>query len=205
MMKCGHKHGPYLECTYKVHNKTVNLKLYPEVAPLYRAAIQQYRKLKSLLGRIWLANASDVRFVDYAKDGNDTLIQLDVPNLGVAAPKLYEQAEFWPTKPSPEYTAVDVLSEVVDDVGRGDQDSSRYDRHLLRKLSGVRRVFSDHLQAVALPHGSNGKAGTICGSATAKAAAAVLLTTDKDFLCLHPEPCLVQYVDPTISKKAEPV
>ncbi len=63
MMKCGNKqcachrdptkrHGPYLECTFKVHNKTVNLKLYPEVAPLYRAAIQQYRKLKSLLGRL---------------------------------------------------------------------------------------------------------------------------------------------------------
>ena len=63
MMKCGHKqcachrdpakrHGPYLECTYKVRNKTVNLKLYPEVAPLYRAAILQYRKLKSLLGRL---------------------------------------------------------------------------------------------------------------------------------------------------------
>ena len=46
------RHGPYLECTYKVHNKTINLKLYPEVAPLYRAAIQQYRKLKSLLGRL---------------------------------------------------------------------------------------------------------------------------------------------------------
>ena len=63
MMKCGHqqcachrdpakRHGPYWECTYKVHNKTVNLKLYPEVAPLYRTAIQQYRKLKSLLWRM---------------------------------------------------------------------------------------------------------------------------------------------------------
>ena len=62
-MKCGNKqcachrdpakrHGPYLGCTYKVHNKTVNLKLYPQVAPLYRAAIQQYRKLRSLLGRL---------------------------------------------------------------------------------------------------------------------------------------------------------
>src|SRR5213596_3140032 len=40
MMKCGHKqcachhdpakrHGPYLECTYKIQNKTVNLRLYP--------------------------------------------------------------------------------------------------------------------------------------------------------------------------------
>jgi len=63
MMKCGHKpcachrdpakrHGPYFECTYKVQNKTVNLKLYPQVTPLYRAAIRQYRKLKSLLGRM---------------------------------------------------------------------------------------------------------------------------------------------------------
>ena len=63
MMKCGHKqcachhdpakrHGPYFECTYKIQNKTVNLRLYPEVTPLYRAAIQQYRKLKLLLGRM---------------------------------------------------------------------------------------------------------------------------------------------------------
>jgi hypothetical protein len=62
-MKCGHKrcachrdpakrHGPYFECTYKVHNKTVNLRLRPQVTPLYRAAIQQSRKLKSLLGRM---------------------------------------------------------------------------------------------------------------------------------------------------------
>ena len=59
MMKCGNpqcachrdparRHGPYFECTYKVRNKTVNLKLYPEVIPLYRAATQQHRKLKSL-------------------------------------------------------------------------------------------------------------------------------------------------------------
>ena len=63
MMKCGHqqcacqrdpakRHGPYFECTYKVQNKTVNLKLYAEVTPLYRAAIRQYRKLKSILERM---------------------------------------------------------------------------------------------------------------------------------------------------------
>jgi len=63
MMKCGNKqcachrdpakrHGPYFECTYKVQNKTVNLKLYPEVTPLYRSAIRQHRKLKSLMGRM---------------------------------------------------------------------------------------------------------------------------------------------------------
>ena len=48
------RHGPYLECIYKVHNQIVNLKPYPEAAPLYRAAIQQHRKLRSLLG-VWNA------------------------------------------------------------------------------------------------------------------------------------------------------
>lgn len=60
MMKCGHKqcachrdpakrHGPYFECTYNVQNKTVNLRLSPTAAPLYRATLQQYRRLRSLL------------------------------------------------------------------------------------------------------------------------------------------------------------
>ncbi len=106
----------------------------------------------------WLAAASDVRFVDYDRDGNDTLIYLDLPTLGTAAPQLYDQGELWATKPAAEYTAADVFSEVVGEVDRGDQDSSRYDRHLLRKLSSVRRVFSDHLHSVALPHGANGAA-----------------------------------------------
>jgi hypothetical protein len=62
-MKCGQKqcachrdpaqrHGPYYECTYKLRSKTVNVRLQPEVVPLYRAAIQQHRKLKSLLRRM---------------------------------------------------------------------------------------------------------------------------------------------------------
>jgi hypothetical protein len=63
MMKCGKthcacrldptkRHGPYFEWTYKAKGKTVNVKLTPEAAPLYRAASQQYRKLKSLLNRL---------------------------------------------------------------------------------------------------------------------------------------------------------
>ena len=63
MMKCGkpqcacasdatRRHGPYFELTYKANGKTVNVKLSPETAPLYRAAAQQYRKLKTLLNRL---------------------------------------------------------------------------------------------------------------------------------------------------------
>jgi len=63
MMKCGKarcacasdatkRHGPYYELTYKANGKTVNVKLSTEAAPLYQAAAQQYRKLKSLLNRL---------------------------------------------------------------------------------------------------------------------------------------------------------
>ena len=63
MMKCGKarcacasdatkRHGPYYELTYKANGKTVNVKLSTEAAPLYKAAAQQYRKLKSLLNRL---------------------------------------------------------------------------------------------------------------------------------------------------------
>ena len=63
MMKCGKaqcacqadpakRHGPYFEWTYKASGKTVNVKLAPETAPLYRAASGQYRKLKTVLNRL---------------------------------------------------------------------------------------------------------------------------------------------------------
>ena len=63
MMKCGKaqcacrqdptkRHGPYFEWTYKAKGKTVNVKLTPEVMPLFRTASQQYRKLRSLLNRL---------------------------------------------------------------------------------------------------------------------------------------------------------
>ena len=43
---------PYFELTYKANGKTVNVKLSPQAAPLYKAAAQQYRKLKTLLNRL---------------------------------------------------------------------------------------------------------------------------------------------------------
>ena len=63
MMKCGKahcacasdptkRHGPYYEITYKANGKTVNVKLSPQAAPLYKAASQQYRKLKNLFNRL---------------------------------------------------------------------------------------------------------------------------------------------------------
>lgn len=63
MVKCGkpgcacqsdpaRRHGPYYEWTYKAKGKTVNVRLSPEAAPLYRAAATQYSKLKSTLAKM---------------------------------------------------------------------------------------------------------------------------------------------------------
>lgn len=46
------RHGPYFELTYKAEGKTVNVRLSPDAAPLYRAASAQFRKLKTTLQRL---------------------------------------------------------------------------------------------------------------------------------------------------------
>ena len=63
MIKCGKpqcgchtkpekRHGPYYEWTYKAGGKTVNVRLGPETAPIYGAAVKQYKKLKTILDRL---------------------------------------------------------------------------------------------------------------------------------------------------------
>jgi hypothetical protein len=46
------RHGPYYEWTYKARGKTVTVRLAPEAAPFFRAAVRQYRKLKTILNRL---------------------------------------------------------------------------------------------------------------------------------------------------------
>lgn len=82
MMKCGQqrcgchedptkRHGPYFEWTYKAKGKTVNVRLSPEEAPVYKAATQQYRKLKSLLIQMeGLSRKAILRLANKARAGN---------------------------------------------------------------------------------------------------------------------------------------
>ena len=80
MMKCGQpncachrdpsqRHGPYFEWTYKVHGKTVNVKLSPQAAPLYLAATNQHRQLKAALAR--MERLSRTALARLAKQGDN--------------------------------------------------------------------------------------------------------------------------------------
>lgn len=47
-----HRHGPYFEWSHKVQGKTVSLHLQPEEARIYKEGTAQWRRLRTLLGRM---------------------------------------------------------------------------------------------------------------------------------------------------------
>lgn len=90
----------------------------------------------------WLAGVTDVRFVGL--DGKaDTHLHFEAPHLGEAS-AVYAQGELWESRPEPEWTAFEVLADVVNTVGASDADSDRYDGPLLRSLTRrLGRVIGD--------------------------------------------------------------
>lgn len=80
----------------------------------------------------WLARVTDVRLVGL-EGKTDTLLHFEAPRLGEAT-DVYAQEELWSTRPSPDWTAFEVLADVVRAVGASDADSDRYDGPLLRSL-----------------------------------------------------------------------
>jgi hypothetical protein len=102
-----------------------------------RSAIRMGFSGRSLArGRLpaWLESSSDIRLVDYSGD-QDTLLVFEAPTFGEAAPALYEQGELWPTRPPPGDTGFDLFGDVLADVNAGAEDSERFDRPLLRRLT----------------------------------------------------------------------
>lgn len=104
----------------------------------------------------WLDQAADVRLVDYGASDGATLLHVEAPALGEAAPEIYEQGQLWPQLPPEDATAVDLLASSVADVRRQNPESSLYDLKLLQRLAKLKRVFDSGLSAVGLPAGSNG-------------------------------------------------
>jgi hypothetical protein len=102
----------------------------------------------------WLERASDVRFVDYSHDCDDTLIALRLPRLGDAATELFRQGKLWDTRPDPDDTAFEVFRHVVDEVAAENSESSWYDRQLLTRLARMKQVFGSQMLAITLANGT---------------------------------------------------
>ena len=93
MTKCGRsecacgsdpakRHGPYFELTYKAKGTTVNVRLTSKSAPIYKAATQQYKTVKSLLNRLErLSRSVLARLAKQAEsDTNDQPVLAKIPD-----------------------------------------------------------------------------------------------------------------------------
>jgi len=98
----------------------------------------------------WLSRVGDIRLRDISGD-DDTILHLESPTLGDAAPDLYEQREFWPTRPDPDFTGLELFGQVVSDVQIGDRDSERFDRALLLRVARFDVVLNGAFTSAQLP------------------------------------------------------
>ena len=61
---------------------------------------------------------------------------------------MYTQTEMWPSKPAPDWSAIDTLAAVIDDVAAERQDSTRFDVSLLRQLQRFKKVVGDGVDSI---------------------------------------------------------
>jgi hypothetical protein len=88
----------------------------------------------------WFQAATDIRFIAHAGDDASELI-FEAPQLGEAAPELYQQPELWPSRPEPSDTGFEVLGDVLADIASDCRDSERYDRGLVKHILKLRPLF----------------------------------------------------------------
>lgn len=95
----------------------------------------------------WFSAATDFRYLGH-EGTDDTVLHFEAPLFGDAARDLYNQGEFWTTKPSAEDTGFDLLTDIIADVRAENEDSDRFDAGLLDKVMGVGRQLNGKFQEI---------------------------------------------------------
>jgi hypothetical protein len=99
-----------------------------------------------------LQAAADVHFIGHSAAGESaTDLHFELPTLGNAAPEIFRQQLLWDDGPQPDQTAFDLLAASLRDVAARRNDSSRFDRGLLKRFGRYRRLFGPrHLERISL-------------------------------------------------------
>jgi hypothetical protein len=87
-------------------------------------------------------------------DEGATVVQVEAPLLGEAAPELYEQRALWETRPSEDDTAINIFARAAQEVRSENLESSLYDLGLLRHFSKSKRLFERKLRSMEVPESS---------------------------------------------------
>lgn len=89
----------------------------------------------------WLRQAADIRYLGHS-NGDQGALHFEAPQLGDAAPKLFEQKLlFRDLMPDPQVTGFDLFYHVLADIDRGSDDSPNFDPALLRRVHKMGRIF----------------------------------------------------------------
>lgn len=99
----------------------------------------------------WLDKASDIRTLGFSEHNGSSVLHLKAPQLGDAAPKLFEQHSLWPTTASPGDTALHVIGRIAAALRREETGSDLYDRPLLKRFSSWGGFFAGQVESVAFP------------------------------------------------------
>lgn len=100
--------------------------------------------------RTWLNEAADVRLRDIDR-GDELILHFtarpfgDIPEL---VNEIYTQTEMWPRSSAPDWSAIDTLAAVIEDVAAERQDSMRFDVSLLRQLQRFQNVVGDGVESI---------------------------------------------------------
>lgn len=99
-----------------------------------------------------LKAAAQVRFVGVEADGDKaSLLTFRVPRFGEAAPELFAQGRIWDDGPSADDTAFDLLGLAVRDVAARKENSTHFDRQLLRRVSAYETLLNRGLSRISIP------------------------------------------------------
>jgi hypothetical protein len=99
----------------------------------------------------WLDRAIDIRTLGFSEREGNTILHLSAPELGEAAPKLFEQESLFPGVASSDDTALDLVGKTIREVRREDLSSEFYDRSLLQRIGSWRRLLERDLSSLDFP------------------------------------------------------
>ena len=99
----------------------------------------------------WLERAIDVRTLGFSARDGVTILHLSSPQLGEAAPRLFEQESLFPGVASSADTALDLVGKLIREVRREDLSSDLYDRPLLSKLGKWKGLLEGDLNSLDFP------------------------------------------------------
>lgn len=96
----------------------------------------------------WLELSSQIILMEYSEQSRTFIFE--APSLGESAQSLYEQEEFWPSRPAKELTGFDLFAKVLFDIQENKTSSGLFDQRLLRRVERFAHALNKDLSRIEI-------------------------------------------------------